>query len=90
MTEMIRWEPNKFEAQAGKFSSQKRYVRKVASGGYGLASGATMTGLWVLDGGVNKGASFRFRIPGYIDVEFKFLGTYAAAMPTPGVQAVEI
>tara|TARA_R110000868_G_scaffold936_1_gene7118 strand:- start:9331 stop:9600 length:270 start_codon:yes stop_codon:yes gene_type:complete len=89
MTEMIRWEPTKFEAQAGKFSSQKRYVRKVASGGYGLATGASVTGRYVIDG-VNKGVSMRFKIPGYLDAEYVFLSGTNAAEPTPTVQAVEI
>jgi hypothetical protein len=89
MTEMIRWEPTKFEAQAGAFSSTKRYIRKAASGGYGLASGATVTGLWVSSGG-NTGVSFRFRVPGYMDVQYQYLGSFSAATPAPTVQAVEI
>lgn len=89
MTEMIRWEPELFEAQAGGFSSTKRYVRKASSGGYGLVSGATVTGRYISSGG-NNGVSVRFKIPGYIDVQYNYLSLGAADEPTPTAQAVEI
>ena len=89
MTAMIRWEPELFEAQAGGFSSTKRYVRNATSGGYGLASGATVTGLYVVDGS-NTGVSFRFKVTGYMDVEYNYLAAHPASAPAPTVQTVEI
>ncbi len=88
MTEMIRWTPTLFECQGGDFSSTKRYIRKAASGGYALASGGTVTGEWVSDGGVNKAATHRFKM-GSVDWFTTFLG-FTPNAPTPIVETVEI
>jgi hypothetical protein len=89
MTDMIRWTPTLFEAQAGAFSSTKRYIRKAASGGYAMAAGNTVTGVFVdLPGTVNDGVSRRFKI-GSIDWSYDHQAT-ASATPTPVVESVEI
>lgn len=84
---MIRWTPTLFECQDGAFSSTKRYIRKAASGGYAMAAGATVNGLWVSDG-FNKGIAKRF-VLGSIDWSTSFLG-FTPIAPTPVVEEVEI
>lgn len=93
MTETLRWTPTLFEAQSGAFSSAKRYVRKAASGGYAMSSGATTTGRYVFVSSNNKGVSYRFDIGLARDWTYSLNigGTeYPAPDPTPVVETVEV
>lgn len=91
MAEMIRWTPTLFEAQAGAFSSSKRYVR-AGSGGYALASGRTCLGNYVFVSNNNQSCFFHFTIPGILDVKYinAGFGAFDPGTPTPTVQAVKI
>lgn len=91
MTEMIRWTPTLFEAQAGAFSSAKRYVR-AGSGGYALAAGRTCLGNFVFQSTNNQSCFFHFTIPGILDVKYidAGFGSNDPGTPAPTVQAVKI
>jgi len=92
MTEMLRWTPTLFEAQAGAFSSSKRYIRKAASGGYALSSGGSVTGRYWYIGSTTKGVTFACKIGTVRDWKGIPLAgaSYPPAVPAPELQTVEI
>lgn len=96
----LEWTPTKFAV--GDFDSTKRYVRE-GSGGYALATGATITAVYngTISGTEYNRASWRFAITGYMATQYRLFrpqGLFVSEIPhigadpgapTPTVKAVK-
>lgn len=92
MSDLLVWTPTLFEVPGSGFSSSKRYVRKAASGGYALAAGAHVTGLFWFENVNTKGVAYACKIGSARNWAYSPTAstTYSSATPTPVVESVEI
>ena len=93
MTATLTWTPTLFQMDDGTrvFSSNKRYIRAVSSGGYAYAVGITCNG-GLGANGTTRRAVFHYRIPGVYEMSFTSVTgiTVDPGAPTPTVQNVTL
>lgn len=84
----LEWTPTLF--QVGSFSSDYRYIRKAASGGYALVSGRTCRG-GKSGAGPNEGVTYHYKVGSHEQSEFNtFAGQTDPGTPTPTVEMVTV